>query len=221
MLYFVAARLFSRRVAWIAALFLAFHPFHLAYSQEGRGYAFCVFLVTASYALLVAGLEEGSTRVCAVYAAVTAAAIYSHLYAALILPAQFIVVMASGSQHRRRLVFALVATGLLTVPIFWLALTQNAGQNDWTPPLSARDILHAAQQLVGAGIRFPIGLGLLALAGISWFRKAKPVRGWQEGLVWSRFLFRGRGLVTISAMPPPFAPRYLLLWSPPSASPRR
>ena len=214
MLYFVAANLFSRRVAWMAALFLAFHPFHLAYSQEARGYAFCVFLVTASYALLVAALEEGSARVCAVYAAVTAAAIYSHLYAALILPAQFIVVMASGSQHRRRLVFALVATGLLTVPIFWLALTQNAGQNDWTPPLSARDILHAAQQLIGTGIRFPIGLGLLALAGISWFRKAKPVLGWREGLVWSWFLVPALGIVIISAMAPPFAPRYLLLCLP-------
>src|SRR5207237_7607082 len=130
---------------------------------------------------------EGSARVCAVYAAVTAAAIYSHLYAALILPAQFIVVMPSGSQHRRRLVFALLATGLLTVPIFWLALTQNAGQNDWTPPLSAKDIWHAAQQLIGTGIRFPIGLGLLALAGISWFRKATTVTGLRVGLLWKWF----------------------------------
>src|SRR5205823_5876979 len=143
-----------------------------------------------------------------------AAAIYSHLYAALILPAQLIAVVTSGSQNRRRIFIAMVVAGLLAAPMFWLALTQNVGQNDWTPPLSAKDVLHAAQQLIGTGIRFPIGLGLLVLAGISALRKAQSKLDWRHTLVWSWFLVPAVGIVMISWIAPPFAPRYLLLCLP-------
>src|SRR5438445_10634711 len=37
------------------------------------------------------------------------------------------------------------------------------------------------------------------------------VHGWREGLVWSWLLVPALGIATISAMAPPFAPRYLLL----------
>jgi hypothetical protein len=162
----------------------------------------------------MAASEKVSARLCALYILVTAAAIYSHLYAALILPAQLVAVMTTGNQNRRRIVTAIVIAGSLATPIAWLALTQNIGQNDWIPPLTAKDILHAAQQIIGTGIRFPIGLALLVVAGISSFQKIKHKSGWHDVLLWTWFLIPAIGVVAISAIAPPFVPRYLLLCLP-------
>jgi hypothetical protein len=54
-----SGRLFGRNVARLAGLLLALSPFHIWYSQEGRGYALLMFFAVAMGLVLLRILEEG------------------------------------------------------------------------------------------------------------------------------------------------------------------
>ena len=59
LLALAAGRLFDGRTARLAGLLIALAPFHVWYSQEGRGYALLMFFAVAMGYLLLRMIEEG------------------------------------------------------------------------------------------------------------------------------------------------------------------
>lgn len=89
LVYLLGKRLFHTKVGLIAAVLLAVNAFHIQYSQEARSYALVVLLVTLSSLFFARGVERPSSwRSWDGYAVFTAAAIYAHWYALLVLVAQ-------------------------------------------------------------------------------------------------------------------------------------
>ena len=130
-IYLVGIRLFGRSAALMAALLLAVHPFHLALSQQVRGYPLAILLVTLSYLCFLRLLENASAGNVALYGVLSAAAVYSHFLAGLVIPAQW---------------FCLI---WLRRPIPWKALAQAAA---WVILLllpAGIYLLHVPQSPVG------------------------------------------------------------------------
>lgn len=85
------------------ALFIALSPVHVAYSQEARMYAMAGFWVAASFLSLWSWCRDRSAGWMACYAICTVAAMYTHLFCLLILPAQAaFVLLFSGLPARTK-----------------------------------------------------------------------------------------------------------------------
>src|SRR4051812_43722171 len=88
-IYFAGKTLFSRSAGIISALLLSVNVLHIMYSQQARSYSLLVLLVTCS-CLLFAHMVRRTNRWNEVgYVLISAAALYTHFFAALVLLAQF------------------------------------------------------------------------------------------------------------------------------------
>lgn len=94
--------LHGRTAGFAAAAVLAFHPFHLAASQEVRPYGLLVALSVISSCLLWKALKDGGGGEWALYAAASAANLYTHNYAVFLLFAQIVWVAAAFLAGRSR-----------------------------------------------------------------------------------------------------------------------
>lgn len=89
-IYFAGKTLFSRRAGIIAALLLVLNIFHIRYSQEARSYSLVVLLVTCSSLFFVRNIKSQGRAGGVLYVLSSAAALYAHFFAALVLLAQFV-----------------------------------------------------------------------------------------------------------------------------------
>lgn len=176
--------LIGRRIggAWVglaAAAFLAFNPFHIAYSQEARSYALAVALTIAAHLFFLRSLGEPSARNQMVYALLVIAASYTHYFALLaLLPHGLIALWAllTGDEASRRGARAalLVFVCAMATYIAWLpALVFQASGNPegapleylaWESPLSrAGDFLRDLAGLGAPPLLIPATAALLVL----------------------------------------------------------
>jgi mannosyltransferase len=202
-LYAAGARLFGRTAGLTAALLLAADTGRLWASQEARSYALVMCLTTVSWWLLLRAADArpgaAAWRSWAVYVVVTALAVYTHFYAALVLLAQATVALwlpvrtavpGEGSPERisRRVVLACTVALLVLLWPLVVFLLRPHHNIDW---------IAAAHQDRIAGILSPIihptsawGLAavtVLVAAGpvvmlIAWRRIAVTAR-WRYALV--------------------------------------
>jgi 4-amino-4-deoxy-L-arabinose transferase-like glycosyltransferase len=115
-LYVLARDLTSKREATLAVLVLAISPFHIWYSQEGRMYSQLLFLSLLSSVLLVQALSSGKSFWWIGYISAGAAGMYTHVFMALTLTAQFLWILF---YYRRRLLpitASVIAVALLFLP---------------------------------------------------------------------------------------------------------
>ena len=91
-IFLAGKQFFNRRVGLFAAFLLAISSFHIRYSQEGRMYALLVLAGLLSQYFFWRALEDGKRRSWIGYILTTALALYTHLFAVLILGAQVIFV---------------------------------------------------------------------------------------------------------------------------------
>jgi mannosyltransferase len=98
--FFLVKELFNKRAAYLAALFLATGPFMLRYGHEARMYApMALFTLLATYILVMVLRKHLPMRLgFTIYTITMIAAVYSHYYSFLILPSQWILVMAIKGQ---------------------------------------------------------------------------------------------------------------------------
>lgn len=139
-------RLFGRRVALMSGLIGAVSLPLIFWAQAARGYAPMVALVTLSFlafAMLVERVQEGRPARWAwiAYVVFTALAGYTSFAAALVIPAQ-VVVLAFVPRARRAVFVAVAAAVVCWVPLVVLALNRGSGQLFWVPGPS-----HNAQQV--------------------------------------------------------------------------
>jgi len=104
-----------------AGLVVAFAPLHVHYSREARMYAMLVLLLTAAVGCLLRALAEPGPKRKAWwigYSACSAAAIWTHYFAVLTLPAAALLAMGGqGRRARRELLWAHAGIALAVLPL--------------------------------------------------------------------------------------------------------
>src|SRR5580692_953397 len=89
-IYWLARKLYDRRVGLIAAALFACNAYSVRYAQEARSYALFVLLATLSSGLLIVLVREPTRRHRVAYVLVSVLAVYAHFYALLLLAAHWL-----------------------------------------------------------------------------------------------------------------------------------
>jgi cellulose synthase (UDP-forming) len=118
LLFVVARRIVGDRAALITTAIGAVSPFWVWHSDEARMYPLLVLMVLASLALLFRALDRDRFRDWAVFAMVTGIGLYSHYFAILMIPVQFVFLMVYRTPKRKILHWfgAMVVVGLMFLP---------------------------------------------------------------------------------------------------------
>jgi uncharacterized membrane protein len=205
-IYWLALELLgSPSGAWVATALMSVSPFHIAYSQETRTYAFWTLAVIVATAALLRALRIGTNASWAAYAAAAGLALNAHALSAPVLAAHGVYVVGCRRLALKPYFAASVVGGLLFVP--WaLVLLQQQAQLDRLLDWVTRDMdLGLRLALSGRGLiknyfdfnwseyqRF-LGLFLLALTGTSvvhaWRHRPRHVLVMLLLLMASTFLF--------------------------------
>ena len=227
-LYLLGSRLFGKKAGLISAALLAVHTFHIRYSQEARSYSLLTLLLVLSIYFLVLAVESpNQKKYWAAYLIISALACYSHLFAFLVLGAQWLSLGISKLRQIGSARIALVISifALLTAPIGVFMLFQSKAQldtqMDWIPPLTWESFIGFAYFFTGDFGRVLLWtyiiLSLLALARL--FRSSSDTTAnqddkWHLRLVLLWLVFPFFIVVGGSLFKPLFQPRYLLMCLP-------
>ncbi len=222
LVYQLARRLFPRRFspALIAAVLAATSPYLVWYSQEGKMYALVVVLALLSMDCYLAALEQGGWFHWLAYVAVTSAAFYVHLLAALMVPVQVLAFFLHGGQTRRiGWKPWLASLAALTVPylplLAWQVpqLLRPAGTGFRFVPLHEMIFSLLANYSLGVvqGVAWWIvvpSVILLLAAGLFWKEGNRRIAPLVILAVWLMVPIVGLFLVTLSR--PLYTARYLV-----------
>jgi mannosyltransferase len=160
----VAKRLYGGGAALAAALVMALDPFDLWASQEARGYALVIFLVTCSTWAFVRATEPDADQGAApragarvwwvLYVAASALAVYTHLYASFVLLAQWLsLAVRPRSVPWRALIASGAALAVLLLPMAVFLLSGPHGNIDWIRGSWGHlaDVWNSVRQVLGRG----------------------------------------------------------------------
>jgi mannosyltransferase len=161
----VAKRLFGARAALPAAVVMALDPFDIWASQEARGYALVILLVTCSTWAFVRATDAGRDADAGVavprsagwwvlYVVASALAVYTHLYASFVLLAQWLsLAVRPRSVPWRALLASGVALAVLLVPMAAFLMSGPHGNIDWIRGSYGhlRDVWNSVRQALGRG----------------------------------------------------------------------
>jgi len=91
-IFWLAGKLFDRRVALLSVALMSLNAYHIRYAQEARSYSLFVLLATISSGFLVAVLRNPSRGNRVGYVLASVLAVYAHLYGLLLLAAHWLAV---------------------------------------------------------------------------------------------------------------------------------
>jgi mannosyltransferase len=150
----LARRLFDRDVAFASGLLFAVSLSLVYWGQTARGYAVLIACAAGSFLAFVALLEsrDASWRVWLAYVMLTVGAVYVGLEAALIVPAQLVVLYWHRGKWRRA-VSGAAAAGACCIPLAVLAVERGSGQLFWVPRPSVNTAKQVGQALASAGLQ--------------------------------------------------------------------
>lgn len=232
--YAFGKRFLSSEAGLAGAAFLAVHSFHIRYSQEARSYALLLFLVVLSSYLFLSALESPTKkRYWAAYTLISALAVYAHLYAALVLAAQWLSLGPAAFRRigRKAVASISIALAVLISPLVAFAALQYKGQIEWVPRPTARLFLNVIYELTGNSLpslsatASPASNMLLALYAALWAfamyrliavhsRPASPKEEFTVRLLASWLVFPIALTFTLSLVKPLFFDRFLLICVP-------
>jgi mannosyltransferase len=149
--FWLAATLFDRRVAWVAAALMSVNAFSIRYAQEARSYSLFVLLATLSSGFLVANLKQPSRRNRWGYILTSVLAVYAHFYAVLLLASHW---LSMRGRRERGLNFsalrrAWIWIGVAVAPLLVFAAKTGAGPIRWIPRPGFHDLFEFAEHLAG------------------------------------------------------------------------
>lgn len=216
----------NRRLADIAALFLAINPFQIQYAVEARMYTLGTFLILlASYFLLKAlGKDTASSRIryWAGFSLTISACLYTHyfLFFSVAALAIYIVYQAAVTKQFKNLVPAAIS-GLAALVLYlpWLDTfldqISRVQASYWIPPMDRWSISGTIWKMVfgGQGIRqlvLIIASGVTLLI-ISYF--LKRIRQREKWLIFLGFVFPFLAALLISVKTNLYLDRYFVFAS--------
>jgi uncharacterized membrane protein len=145
----------SREEGLIACAFLTVHGTHIYYSQEARAYSLLILLVCLSYLFLMRAIDLDTLPDWYAWAGITAAAVYVHFLAGLIIVAQALAIwLARPPLNWRRLFPASAGLFALLLPVLWFVIVRDVGQIAWIPGPSWQVGWRIAVALAGGGPGF-------------------------------------------------------------------
>ncbi len=188
-IYWLASRLYDRRTGIIAVALMSVSAYHVRYAQEARSYALLVLLASLSSGFFVAMLRNGSRRSERFYVLASILAVYAHLYALLLVGAQWATARRlnlgiEGAQQpvilRLRRAWIFIAVGVAPLLIF--AAKTGAGPIRWIVRPGPHELLSFAESLAGND-----GVLLLLFYAIAVIAAGWPVRSqlFQQPASWS------------------------------------
>lgn len=127
-LYLLARRLFTTRVAVVAAILLICQGLFIAYAQEARSYALAMLLATLSSYFVVRARQDGGGSSWILYVVSIAAGMYAHLFIVLVAAGHAIWLIAERVRARTFIATYLLVA-LLSSPMLAFAIL-NPGP-DW------------------------------------------------------------------------------------------
>jgi mannosyltransferase len=212
--YALGGQLFDRRAGLAAAALLALNAYFLRYAQEARAYSMVTLLVTVSSYAFVLSLTRPRLSLRAAYVASSALAFYAHYFAAWVILAQLIVLIAT----RRRLIdrawiIAYGAIGLIVLPMAYWALTLDHNPIGWLSQPGWRSLWDSSAQLSGDSFRQVGGVLAVCLLALPWAARSRRLR-W--GLLFTALwvVVPMVGAFTVSQFHPILDAKYLLVCVP-------
>ncbi len=228
-IFLLSTKLAGRMSGLIAALLVSINMFHLQWSQETRGYAMLVFLVSLASWLFVRCVEAPSLSRWTVYSLVCTAAVYVHLYALLVVLAHGLSLFLLRPRNIpwRGWLFSGALLGVLTSPLLYLISVRAKAPMfplDWLPRLSPYLLYKSAHQMSGnphyEGVKGGDLLLLLAfilcllasLAALECFHQChRSMDLWRAGLPLCWLVLPPTLMFFQSLAQPMFVYRYLLV----------
>jgi mannosyltransferase len=192
-IFWLASRLFDRRVGLLAVALMSFNAFHIRYAQEARSYSLFVLLAILSSGFFVSALREPSLRNRCGYVLASVLAVYAHLYALLLLAAQWLSVRREKARARP-LRGGGIWIGLASLPLIVFAAKTGAGPIRWIQRPGLHDLLHFMEQMAGND-----GFFLFALYAAACLAAIAPYEG-------------KRGLSRTQAKSDGWSVRFLVIW---------
>lgn len=134
----IGMQLFSRKIAFTAAVMLSLNSFFIQYAQEARGYMLLLLLTACSlYLLLQAVLKEKYRWI--LLGIVNGLILYTSFLGFLALTAEAVTLLflPPGKLKWRKLILSCVVTTFAALPLVFFVLTNRYDQLAWTakPPL--------------------------------------------------------------------------------------
>lgn len=212
--YFLGRRLLERRSALVAALLAALHPAHIAYAQEARGYALAMFLIALSSLFFLRLLEQPGRRNWTAYVLFTTLAIYTHIFAGLVVLAQWAAyfIFSKPTLSRNTILKAALALAVCLAPMTIFVLTMRSAVANWIERPTWHDVVEVFRLLTLPKYWMVFYFFLWGTAVWSALRKRR-----RSEEVWAyQFLFAWLFVpviltVTVSLYRPLLVPRFLLI----------
>lgn len=215
LIYRLGRRLYDAPTGALAALLLAFNAFAIRYSQEARAYSLVALLVTASTLLLVEAVERRTQRAWTAYAICSAAAVYAHVLALLVVGAHALWLISTRDRPEFRTLRR--TADVFVLLILPLAVTVwHAGPVPvaWIAPTSLHKVAVLLARLAG-GEKAALVVAALWLCAVVGAVRGHERR--QSLLVFLWLLVPISVVLAVSLMRPMFLERYLLLCAPAAA----
>jgi mannosyltransferase len=218
-IYVFTKRVFGSDAAWIAALLLAVNPAHIEHSRDARAYTMAMCLVLISCGLLLKAVEEGDRRVWVAYVLISALAVYSHVFAALVLGAQAVSLVAVPREKLRWKPLLLAAVGVILLcgpMLIFFALQGRTVTTAWIAPVNAKQVFRLFQFYSGSGLKFFL-MAALWTAGLWKISRVKQQGEgrWHLALVLSWMVLPVLLAYVVSLRQSVFAFKYLMVSLPP------
>ena len=213
-LYLVGQRLFGRSTALVACLLFAVHPFEMSLAQQARSYSLLVLLICASSLFFLRLIERPAAWNATLYAALSAAAIYSHFFAVLVIVAQWVsLIWLRQRAPWKSLLRSASLLILLLIPLgLYLAHAQR-GPVGWVPKANVRQALDVLYSLTLSKARCLVYLALWTVACWCAFRD-RGERGWPYRFV-AAWLLVPLTITGIAGLVQPlWVPRFLAICIP-------
>jgi mannosyltransferase len=226
-LFILGRRLFGAGTGVITTLLLAVNAYHIRYSQEARSYSLTVLLCVLSGLYFLKCLDRTSHRNRVAYILFSAAAVYAHFYAGLLLLAQWLsLLFLEQEQIPKELRKDWRWIALLVSPIAIFVATTGAGPLRWIQRPGFKDLwelglrltgnygvaLLMAYVIAGSAAIVPVILDEVHSGGI---KKRVPWKSWRYRFLSLWLFFPILFVLTVSMARPLFLPRYFILCLPP------
>ena len=238
--YWLAARLYDRRVALIATTLLAFNAYSVRYAQEARTYSLFLLLATLSSGFFIAYLREPSRAYRVGYILASILAVYAHFYALLLLTAHALALRClnvrdldtrseddnrNGTDVSAQMRSAWRIIGVAVLPLLIFVAKTGAGPIRWIHRPGLHDLLVFAEYFSG-GESWPLPtiFAVACYVAIAPFRgqlfrskskfRAESWEAWRTQFLLLWLLFPVVLTVVLSLIRPVFLPRYLIFCLP-------
>ena len=164
--FVLGRRLADPWVGAVAAAVVAGHGLVVEWGQQLRGYSMAMFLVVLATLLLVRAVDRPSTAPAVAYAVVASAAVYTHIFAVLVVAAHGVALLALRPIPWRTVRVAASTGGVLLAPMGWYMLTRDGDPLYWIGEPTPRQLAGTFGDLAGSSIPQLVVLGSLAALAV-------------------------------------------------------